>query len=138
MDREALATRESRPPMLRCAASMRPIRRLSAWLPLCGGLALIALAARQGPGATLLVALPGAMLVLGGGRSLLVPDRTAPAHTALGAVLTLMLALPLGWIGGLPFGIGAAALGAIAFIASRWLSIRQEPALEDVPAPPPT
>ncbi len=116
---------------------MRPFRRPSAWLPVVCGLALAALAAHAGLACLALAALPIAMLVAGGGRSLLAPDRSAAAHTALGAAITLLASLPLAATGGPTLGVGAFAVGGLCFVASGWLSIEQEPAIEDVPSPPP-
>ncbi len=117
---------------------MRPLRRVSAWIPALAGVSLIALASRSGLAAGLLAVVPGALMLSGGVRGLLEPDMRAPAHAAVGAVLGLLLTLPLGLLGGGILGVTALTASAAAFVAAGWLGIRLEPPLADVPAPPPS
>src|SRR5262245_28208829 len=117
---------------------MRPVRRLSAWVPAVAGLALIALASRMGVVALALAALPSTLMLTGGVRSLLVPDLHAPQHAATGSVLGLLLALPIGLAGGWMLGLATLVLSGIAFVAAGWLAIRLAPPLDEVPAPAPS
>src|SRR5687768_12021246 len=117
---------------------MRPARRTSAWVPVLAGLALIALAARVGVFAFVLAALPSALMLAGGVRSLLVPDLHAPQHVATGSVFGLLLALPIGLAGGWTLGLATLALSGIAFVAAGWLAIRLAQPLDEVPAPAPS
>ncbi len=110
----------------------------SAWIPAIAGLVLIVLAARSGLLAVLLAAVPAALLIAGGTRSLLFPDLRAPQQTAIGAVLALLMALPLGFAGGATLGLAALAVSIVAFIAGGWCQIRLQPVVDEVPAPGPT
>lgn len=110
----------------------------SAWLPLVGGALLLVLCARAGGAAALVLGMPPAVLLIAGGlRSALFTDLRAPQLAAIGAVLCLLLALPLGWLAGAWLGWSALAVGLVAFVAEGWFQIRLRPQLEDVPAPTP-
>ena len=111
--------------------------RLSAWIPALAGLCLLALASRQGMLAVVLSALPGSLMLAGSVRCLLVPDLRAPQHAAIGALLGLLLAVPLGLVGGGALGLAALGLSGVAFVAAGWLAITLEPQLDEVPAPAP-
>jgi dienelactone hydrolase len=116
---------------------MPPIARASAWIPPLSGLALIAFAARASGLCLAFAALPGALLLAGGVRCLLAPELRAPQHSAIGAALGLLLALPIGLAGGAPIGFASLALSAISFVAAGWLDLSLQPELDGVPAPPP-
>lgn len=117
---------------------MQNFKLPSAWIPAIAGLILIILAARTGMFAALLAAIPAALIITGGTRSLLFPDLRGPQQVAIGAVLALLLALPLGLAGGGNLGLATLALSIIAFLAGGWCQIRLQPAVEGVPAPGPT
>jgi pimeloyl-ACP methyl ester carboxylesterase len=118
--------------------TVRPVRRISAWIPTLAGLGLVALAARAGALSLVLAVLPGAFLVAGGVRCLLAPDLRAPQQIATGAVFGMLLALPLGFAGGGALGLAALAAAAAAFLAAGWLGITLRPPIDEVPAPAPT
>ncbi len=110
----------------------------SAWLPLVGGTLLLVLCARAtGSAALALGVLPAVLLIAGGLRSALFTDLRAPQLVAIGAALCLLLALPLGWLGGARLGWTALGVGALAFVAGGWLQIRLRPLLDNVPTPDP-
>ncbi len=117
---------------------MQNLKLLSAWLPLLAGLLLLLLAARTGNAAFAVAAIPGALLTAGGTRSLLFTDLRAPQLVAVGSVLTLLLALPLGLAGGKILGLTALLLAVCSFIAGGWFQIRAQPEIDQVPAPGPT
>jgi hypothetical protein len=117
---------------------MRPVKRVSAWVPTLAGLSLLVLASRTGVLPAVLAAIPGSLMVAGGVISLLAPDLRAPQHIATGAVLGLLLALPLSLVGGLALGLVMLASSGAAFVAAGWLTIRLEPPLDEVPAPAPS
>ncbi|MBP6682780.1 MAG: prolyl oligopeptidase family serine peptidase [Halioglobus sp.] len=78
------------------------------------------------------------MLLAGGLRALLAPDLRAPQHIATGAILGLLLALPIGLVGGTILGLLMLAVSCIALVAGGWHQLGQQPAFEDIPAPDPT
>jgi len=117
---------------------MRPVKRLSAWVPTLAGLSLLVLASRTGVLPAVLAALPASLMLAGGMISLLAPDLRAPQHIATGAVLGLLLALPLSLVGGLELGLVTLASSGAAFVAAGWLTIRLEPPLDEVPSPAPS
>lgn len=117
---------------------MHNFKLLSAWVPVIAGLCLLLLAAQAGYPALLLAVIPGILLITGGTRSLLFTDLRAPQLVAIGSVLALLLALPLGLVAGYTPGLAALALSVCAFIACGWFEIRLRPALDQVPAPQPT
>ena len=117
---------------------MRPVKRVSAWIPTLAGLSLLVLASRTGVLPVVLAALPASLMLAGGVISLLAPDLRAPQHIATGAVLGLVLALPLSLVGGLELGLVTLASSGAAFVAAGWLMIRLEPPLDEVPAPAPS
>ena len=119
-------------------ASMRPVKRVSAWIPTLAGLFLLVLASRTGVLPVVLAALPASLMLAGGVISLLAPDLRAPQHIATGAVLGLLLALPLSLVGGMELGLVTLASSGAAFVAAGWLMIRLEPPLDEVPAPAPS
>ena len=114
---------------------MRPFKRISAWIPTLAGLCLLGLASQAGTLATILALLPGSLLLAGGVICLLAPDIRTPQHIATGAVLGVLLALPLGLAGGAALGFQALGLCLAGFLAAGRLAIALEPELEGVPAP---
>lgn len=117
---------------------MWPVERVSAWIPALAGLCLIALASRASALSLALAALPASSMLAGGVRSLLAPDLRAPQLGATGALLGLLLALPLGLVGGGSLGLATLVLSGVAFVAAGWLTIDLLPRLDDVPAPAPS
>jgi len=117
---------------------MLPVKRIGAWIAALAGLCLLALASRSGVLPIALAALPGSLMLAGGVGSLLVTDARAPQHVATGAVLGLLLALPLGLAGGGALGLAAVALSGASFVAAGRLSIALQPPLDHVPAPAPS
>lgn len=116
---------------------MQNFRIFSAWVPLFSGLLVIVLASRASTGATLLAVLPSVPMIAGGLRCLLFTDIRAPQLVAIGSVLGILLALPLGLVAGQGVGAASFALSLASFIAGGWFQIRLRPALEGVPAPAP-
>ncbi len=117
---------------------MQPLKLISAWIPTLAGLVLLAVASRADGYAAVVAALPTALMIAGGGRMLLSPDLRGPQHVAVGSVLGVLLALPLGLVGGSDLGFTALLLSVAALLASGWYQIRLQPVLNDVPAPPPS
>lgn len=115
---------------------MKPTSLLSAWMPALAGAFLLALAGRSGLVMSSLVVAPASLLLAGGVRILLFPDVRGPQHIAIGAALGIILS-PLALFAGLSFGIAMLALSFAAFLASGWIQIRLQPAMDGVPAPPP-
>lgn len=115
---------------------MKPILLMSAWLPALAGAFLLVLAGRSGLVMSVLAVAPGSLLLAGGVRILLFPDDRGAQHIAIGAALGIILS-PLALFAGLYFGIAMLALSSAAFLASGWIQIRLQPALDGVPAPPP-
>lgn len=117
---------------------MHKLNALSAWLILAMGLGLIAACVEAGALPAVIAALPAALLISGGARSLLFTDLRAPQMTAIGAVATLLLAPVLSIISGASLGLTALAVAIGSFLSGGWFRIRSQPALEGVPAPAPT
>ncbi|MBP6682968.1 MAG: hypothetical protein KA159_06600 [Halioglobus sp.] len=117
---------------------MQELRRISAWIPLLAGLALLAVAARYSIPAVCLAAVPGVLMTAGGARSLVFTDLRAPQMVAIGAVAGLLVALPLGLLAGCTPGLVALVLSLAAWLASGWFQIRLGPVIDEVPAPAPT
>jgi pimeloyl-ACP methyl ester carboxylesterase len=103
-------------------------------IAVAAGLAWIT--AGGGPVSFLLGAIPGSLLVAGGVSSLLLPgDPRTPQLTALGALLAVVLALPLVFAVGVAPMIGLVALAVASFVACGWTAQRREPPIERVPEP---
>ena len=117
---------------------MRSLSRLSAWIPVLAGLGLLVSASRIGNLALALALLPGVLLLAGGVRSLLSAGDRSSQHVATGAVLGVLLALPLGLAGGAALGWATLAASVASFLATGWLAILLEPPLDEVPAPAPS
>ncbi len=117
---------------------MQELRRISAWIPLLAGLALLAVAARHSIPAFCLVAIPGSLMTAGGARSLVFTDLRAAQMVAIGAVAGLLVALPLGLLAGRIPGLVALVLSLAAWLACGWFQIRLGPVVDEVPAPAPT
>jgi len=114
---------------------MNNFKSFSAWIPVLAGLYLLSLAARTGTFTFMLAAIPAALMIAGGIRSLIFADLRAPQLTAVGALLGVVLALPLGLLGGELVGLAALALSLPAFVAGGWFQLKLQPRLDDVPAP---
>jgi dienelactone hydrolase len=117
---------------------MNNLKSFSAWVPVLAGMYLLSLAARTGTFSFMLAAFPAALMIAGSIRSLIFADLRAPQLTAVGALLGVVLALPLGLLGGVFVGLAAFALSLSAFIAGGWFQLKLQPRLDDVPAPKPT
>jgi len=117
---------------------MQPLKLTSAWIPTLAGIILLATASRADLFASVVAALPAALLITGGGRMLLSPDLRGPQHVAIGSVLGILVALPLGLIGGSDLGLTALLLSVAALLDSGWYQIRMQPVLDEVPAPAPS
>lgn len=109
-----------------------------AWIPAAAGLAWFWCAADLGAILFLLALVPGCLLLASGVSTLLYPgDRRIPQFTALGAVIGVPLALPV-LFATLWGGAALLLLSAASFVAAGVTSVRQEPHVEDVPAPEPS
>jgi dienelactone hydrolase len=103
-------------------------------IAVAAGLAWIS--AGSGPISFVLGALPGSLLLAGGVSSLLLPgDPRTPQLTALGALLAVVLAIPLLFAVGFASMIGLVALALASFVACGWSAQRAEPPIERVPHP---
>jgi len=111
---------------------------ISAWISTAAGIILIALSARSGVLAVVLAAFPGSLMVAGGVRSLMLVDYRAPQHVVLGSVLALLLAIPLGLLGGGGLGYAALVCAIVAFFAGGWTQIRLQPSFEEFSWPAPS
>lgn len=116
---------------------MHHLKHASAWLPLLAGLSLLAGAARLGDLTLALALLPAVLLVGGGLRLLLFTDLRASQLAAVGSVLGLLFAIPIGIFTDPGFALFAALASLLSFMATGWFQIALRPVVEDVPAPPP-
>lgn len=116
---------------------MHNLKMISAWIPPVAGLVLITLAAGEGRAAVLLAAVPSALIIAGGTRCLIYPDLRAPQQVAIGAVLAILLALPVALTVDAGLALAMLGLAIPAFIAGGWYQVRLQPRIEDVPAPRP-
>lgn len=117
---------------------MRQLSFPSGWISLTSGLVLFAVGVRSGTIVAVLLAIPATLIIAGGGRCLLSPDVRGPQHVALGAVLAIVLIIPV-WIladGQVAFWILGSS--TVALIASGWFQIRLQPTFDEVPSPRPT
>jgi dienelactone hydrolase len=109
-----------------------------AWaLVVAGGVWLVS-ASSSGAFAFLLAALPGALLVASGVGALLIwDDPRVRRYGALGALLGLLLALPMGLLAGGLVALVLLALSGAAFAAAGRLALRETERVDGVPAPVP-
>ena len=116
---------------------MHYLTHLSAWIPMLVGVIFLVASARSGPWTLMTVMLPSVLMIAGSGRALLFSDLRATQLIAIGAILGLVLAIPIGFIEGLDVGITAGSLSALAFLSAGWFQIRLQPPISAVPAPAP-
>ena len=117
---------------------MKQNYNFSAFIPIVLGIYLVTMANGAGYLAVILVALPALLLISGGIRSLLKPDYWAPHHVVCGALLALLLALPVGFLCSASLGYSMLAIAVVCFITGGWIQIRMHPRFDDIPAPKPT
>jgi dienelactone hydrolase len=110
-----------------------------AWALVVSGLVWLAASSAAGAVAFALGVLPGALQLASGVALLLLwDDPRARRHGALGALLGLPLALPLGVAAGPATMLLLLALSAAALAAAGTLSLRATPAVAGVPEPAPS
>lgn len=103
------------------------------------GFAWLWCASHLGAVGFLILILPGCLLLAAGVSTLLYPgDVRIPQITALGAVLGVLLAMPVLIVAGLGTGFLLVLLAAASFIAAGATSVRQEPHTSEVPEPAPS
>ncbi len=110
-----------------------------AWALLVAGLVWLAGASAAGALAFALAALPGSLLLASGVAGLLIwDDPRARRAGALGALLGMVLALPLILVAGGAVALLFFVVALAAFVASGTLSLRETPDTPRVPAPEPS
>lgn len=117
---------------------MRQMRLISAWIPVLAGLGILVFVAGVSLGGALVVALPAAFMITGGGRMLLSPDLRGPQHVAVGTVLGALLALPIGFISHPEAGLATLLASLAAILAGGWYQIRLQPVIDEIPSPAPS
>jgi dienelactone hydrolase len=112
-----------------------PLRRPpEAWALVASGFAWLASAGASGALAFVLAVLPGALqLASGVGVLLLWDDVRTRRYGALGALLGVLLALPMGFLSGGATALLLLVLSAAAFAAAGMLSLRETKRIEGVP-----
>ncbi len=108
-------------------------------VPTTAGLLWLWYGAHSGVIGFLLAVVPGCLLLSSGVSTLLYPgDARIPQFTALGALLGVLLALPMPFFATVWVGLCLGVLSAAAFIAAGATSVRQEPHADEVPEPQPS
>ena len=109
-----------------------------AWALVVAGAVWLVGASASGALAFLVAALPGALLLACGVGALLIwDDPRVRRYGALGALLGVLLALPLGFLVGGVTALLLLALAAAAFVAAGMLALRETDRVDGVPAPVP-
>jgi len=110
-----------------------------AWALLAAGIAWLAAASAAGAFAFAVALLPGSLLLASGvGGLLLWDDPRVRRAGALGAVLGLLLALPMLFVAGVATGLLLFVLAAAAFAAAGMISLRETPGAPGVTQPEPS
>lgn len=110
-----------------------------AFAPMVAGFAWLWCASHLGVVGFLILILPGCLLLASGVSTLLYPgDVRIPQITAIGAVLGVLLAMPVLIVAGVLNGLLLVLLAAASFIAAGATSVRQEPHTSEVPEPAPS
>ena len=110
-----------------------------AWALFAAGIAWLAAAGAAGALAFALALLPGSLLLASGVGGLLIWDDPRVRRAgALGAVLGLLLALPMLLVAGLATGLLLFVLAAAAFAAAGRISLRETPGAPGVTQPEPS
>lgn len=118
-------TRDRRPPQLAIAAGV--------------GLVWLSVALEGGPLTFLLALPPGGLMLSGALASLVVRGDPRPRYlAALGALIGIVLGLPLLFVAGLGIGLMLLLLAFVAFAAEGWISQRLTPEHADVPPASPS
>jgi len=108
----------------------------NALIPTAAGLLWLWFGSRTGPVAFLLAIVPGSLLLASGIGSLLWPaDRRLCHAMAIGAVLSLLFAIPEAFCMGPGAFAGLVLLGMASFCAAGAISMGLDPRVEGVPAP---
>jgi len=103
-------------------------------IAVAAGLAWIS--AASGPFSFVFAAIPGSLMLAGGVSTLLLPgDLRTPQLTALGALIAVVVALPLMFAVGFAPTLGLVALAVASFVACGWTAQRAESPVERVPHP---
>ena len=109
-----------------------------AWALVVAGFVWLASASAAGALAFVLGALPGALLLAGGVGALLIwDDPRVRRYGALGALLGLLLALPMGVLTGGLTALLLLGLSGAAFLAAGMLALRETESVAGVPEPVP-
>lgn len=112
---------------------------IEAWIPVATGLLWLWCAASFGVLGFIFSLLPGCLLLSSGVATLLYPgDVRIPQFIAAGGLWGIPLALPSFFVAGWPTGLALVVLSAVSFLSAGVLSVRQEPHVDDVPAPEPS
>lgn len=110
-----------------------------AWAQLAAGIVWLAGASAAGALAFALAVVPGALLLASGVAGLLIwDDPRARRAGALGALLGMLLALPMTLIAGGGAALLFFVLSLAAFAATGTISLRETPSTEGVPEPEPS
>jgi dienelactone hydrolase len=110
-----------------------------AWALVAAGIVWLAGASAAGALAFALAVVPGALQLASGVAGVLIwDDPRARRAGALGALLGMLLALPLALVGGGALGLLLFVLSLAAFAASGTISLRETPATAGVPEPEPS
>jgi len=110
-----------------------------AWALVAAGIVWLAGAGAAGALAFALAALPGALLLASGVAGVLIwDDPRARRVGALGALLGMLLALPMIFVAGGAVALLFFVLSLVAFAASGTLSLRETPSTAGVPEPEPS
>jgi hypothetical protein len=110
-----------------------------AWALVAAGIVWLAGASSAGALAFALAAAPGSLLLASGVSSLLLwSDPRARRIGALGAVLGVLIALPMAFVAGGPLAVLLLALSAAAFAATGTMSLRETAVVPGVAEPAPS
>ena len=111
----------------------------AAWLPICAGFTWLWCAQSFNLLGFVLALIPGCLLLSSGISTLLYPgDGRIPQFIALGGLLGALLAIPASVLTSAISASILVLLSAASFIAAGFISLRQEPQLEEVPEPKPS
>ncbi len=117
----------------------QPRWQREALVPLVAGFTWIWLGAGAGVLGLLVPLIPGTLLLASGGAKLLWPgDRRIQEFGALGGIAGVVLAVPGVFVVGFWPALWLFLASAASFVAAGVVAVRQEPVIDDVPAPVPS